>query len=79
MYRNVALKLSLATHSARRFFFQLAEDNARNMVQYNARQINFTETILAINNIQQENFGDYTCRIGNNIGTKESTVHVSGK
>uniref|UniRef100_A0A914UYY4 Uncharacterized protein n=1 Tax=Plectus sambesii TaxID=2011161 RepID=A0A914UYY4_9BILA len=61
------------------FTINLAEDSARNMVQFNARQTNFTETILAISNIQQENFGDYTCRIGNNIGTKESTIHVSGK
>lgn len=61
------------------FSLKLAEDSASNIKQYGAREDNFTETILAINNIQQENFGDYTCRIGNNVGTKESTIHVSGQ
>lgn len=47
-------------------------------MQYAARRDNYSESILAIENIKEDNFGDYTCRVANNLGIKEKTIYVSG-
>uniref|UniRef100_A0A915PXA1 Ig-like domain-containing protein n=1 Tax=Setaria digitata TaxID=48799 RepID=A0A915PXA1_9BILA len=49
------------------------------LMQYAARRDNYSESILAIENIKEDNFGDYTCRVANNLGTKQKTIYVSGR
>lgn len=53
-------------------------DRFKNVVYYGTRQENYSEAILAIQNIQEDNFGDFKCKISNNLGTAEKTIHVSG-
>ncbi|VDN57464.1 unnamed protein product, partial [Dracunculus medinensis] len=57
----------------------IMNDRFKNVVYYGTRQENYSEAILAIQNIQEDNFGDFKCKISNNLGTAEKTIHVSGR
>ncbi|VDN01918.1 unnamed protein product [Thelazia callipaeda] len=61
------------------FCFQFSDNRFKGIVQYGTRRDNYSESILAVENIKEDNFGDYTCRVANNLGTKEKTIHVSGR
>jgi hypothetical protein len=51
----------------------------RTSVKYSTRHTNHSQTILALKDIQEDNFGDYTCRIANHLGTVQATIHLSGR
>lgn len=38
-----------------------------------------TTTTLTISRIEEAEFGQYTCRVANNLGQIEETIDVSGK
>ncbi|VDO30532.1 unnamed protein product [Brugia timori] len=61
------------------FTINFSDDKFKGLIQYAARRDNYSESILAIENIKEDNFGDYTCRIANNLGIKEKTIYVSGR
>lgn len=45
----------------------------------NIKYENYSTTALLIDKVLNSEFGDYTCRVTNNIGYDEATTHVSGK
>lgn len=57
---------------------QFSDDRFKGLMQYAVRRDNYSESILAIENIKEDNFGDYTCRVANNLGIKQKTTYVSG-
>ncbi|VDK36981.1 unnamed protein product, partial [Gongylonema pulchrum] len=61
------------------FTINFSDDKFKGLIQYGTRRENYSESILAIKNIKEDNFGDYTCRVANNLGTKQKTIHVSGR
>ncbi|KAL3982212.1 Immunoglobulin I-set domain family protein [Acanthocheilonema viteae] len=61
------------------FTINFSDDKFKGLMQYAARRDNYSESILAIENIREDNFGDYTCRVANNLGIKEKTIYVSGR
>uniref|UniRef100_A0A9J2P3B1 Uncharacterized protein n=1 Tax=Ascaris lumbricoides TaxID=6252 RepID=A0A9J2P3B1_ASCLU len=61
------------------FTINFSDEKFKGTVQYGARRENYSESILAIKNIKEDNFGDYSCRVSNNLGTVEKTIHVSGR
>ncbi|KAM3726207.1 Lachesin [Dirofilaria immitis] len=61
------------------FTINFSDDRFKGLMQYAARRDNYSESILAIENIKEDNFGDYTCRVANNLGTKQKTIYVSGR
>ncbi|CAB3399442.1 unnamed protein product [Caenorhabditis bovis] len=45
-----------------------------------AQRLNgYSKTTLTVGEISEEAFGDYACRISNNLGSVTSVVHVSGR
>ncbi|KIH66557.1 immunoglobulin I-set domain protein, partial [Ancylostoma duodenale] len=54
-----------------------SEERFRNTAQYAQRQANSTKAILTIAGINEDSFGDYMCRISNNLGTAFAVIHVS--
>ncbi|VDK41722.1 unnamed protein product [Anisakis simplex] len=61
------------------FTINFSDNKFKGTVQYGTRRDNYSESILAIKNIKEDNFGDYSCRISNNLGTVEKTIHISGR
>uniref|UniRef100_A0A0N5ALG7 Lachesin n=1 Tax=Syphacia muris TaxID=451379 RepID=A0A0N5ALG7_9BILA len=55
------------------------DEKFKRITRYAVRHSNYSETIIQIENINEDHFGDYTCRISNNHGTVEKVVHVSGR
>ncbi|VDD85758.1 unnamed protein product, partial [Enterobius vermicularis] len=55
------------------------DEKFKKINRYAVRRSNYSETIIQINNINEDHFGDYTCRISNNYGTDEKTIYVSGR
>ncbi|MCP9265976.1 MAM domain-containing glycosylphosphatidylinositol anchor protein 1 [Dirofilaria immitis] len=60
------------------FTINFSDDRFKGLMQYAARQDNYSESILAIENIKEDNFGDYTCRVANNLGTKQKPFMSAG-
>ncbi|KAK6766276.1 hypothetical protein RB195_025895 [Necator americanus] len=56
-----------------------SEERFRNTAQYAQRRANHTNAILAVVGINEDSFGDYMCRISNNLGTAFAVIHVSGR
>ncbi|KAK6033173.1 immunoglobulin domain protein [Ostertagia ostertagi] len=56
-----------------------SEERFRNTAQYAQRRINHTNAILTVVGINEDSFGDYMCRISNNLGTAFAVIHVSGR
>ncbi|TMS36403.1 hypothetical protein L596_003575 [Steinernema carpocapsae] len=50
-----------------------------NVVEYGVRRNNYTEAILQLKNLNEEDYGDYTCRISNGLGSAEKTIHLSAR
>ncbi|VDK48180.1 unnamed protein product [Cylicostephanus goldi] len=56
-----------------------SEERFRNTAQYAQRSANHTNAILSIVGINEDLFGDYMCRISNNLGSAFAVIHVSGR
>lgn len=56
-----------------------SEERFRNAAQYAQRRVNHTNTILTVIGINEDSFGDYMCRISNNLGMAFAVIHVSGR
>ncbi|VDM54766.1 unnamed protein product [Angiostrongylus costaricensis] len=56
-----------------------SEERFRNAAQYAQRRVNHTSTILTVIGINEDSFGDYMCRISNNLGMAFAVIHVSGR
>uniref|UniRef100_A0A1I7Z377 Limbic system-associated membrane protein n=1 Tax=Steinernema glaseri TaxID=37863 RepID=A0A1I7Z377_9BILA len=49
-----------------------------NVVEYGVRRNNYSEAVLQLTDIDEEDYGQYTCRISNGLGSVEKTIHLSG-
>ncbi|XGW32301.1 hypothetical protein V3C99_017107 [Haemonchus contortus] len=56
-----------------------SEERFRNTAQYAQRRSNHTKAILTVAGINEDSFGDYMCRISNNLGSVYAVIHVSGR
>ncbi|KAK5984815.1 MAM domain-containing glycosylphosphatidylinositol anchor protein 1 [Trichostrongylus colubriformis] len=56
-----------------------SEERFRNTAQYAQRRSNHTNAILTVVGINEDSFGDYMCRISNNLGMVFAVIHVSGR
>ncbi|WKY16587.1 hypothetical protein Q1695_001326 [Nippostrongylus brasiliensis] len=56
-----------------------SEERFRDTAQYAQRRFNHTNAILTIVGINEDSFGDYMCRISNNLGSVFAVIHVSGR
>uniref|UniRef100_A0A915EIL9 Ig-like domain-containing protein n=1 Tax=Ditylenchus dipsaci TaxID=166011 RepID=A0A915EIL9_9BILA len=51
----------------------------KHTAQFATMHNNQSVTIFQIKDIHEDHFGDYTCKVANNLGNIEKTVHLSGK
>uniref|UniRef100_A0A1I7WNM6 Neurotrimin n=1 Tax=Heterorhabditis bacteriophora TaxID=37862 RepID=A0A1I7WNM6_HETBA len=54
-----------------------SEERFRNTAQFALRNNNHSKTILNVVGINEDSFGDYMCRVSNNLGSKFAVIHVS--
>uniref|UniRef100_A0A1I7Z3X9 Limbic system-associated membrane protein n=1 Tax=Steinernema glaseri TaxID=37863 RepID=A0A1I7Z3X9_9BILA len=50
-----------------------------NVVEYGVRRNNYSEAVLQLTDIDEEDYGQYTCRISNGLGSVEKTIHLSAR
>lgn len=51
----------------------------RHSTQLGSFDGNNSVTVFSLKDIHEDHFGDYTCKISNNLGTVERTIHLSGR
>ncbi|KAK0396787.1 hypothetical protein QR680_001854 [Steinernema hermaphroditum] len=50
-----------------------------NVVEYGVRRTNYSEAILQLTDLDEDDYGDYSCRISNGLGSVEKTIHLSAR
>jgi len=46
---------------------------------YASRRDNHSLSTFSIPTLQEDHFGDYTCKVWNELGSAEQTIHLSGR